>query len=300
MDASKEQEGARPGKGEAAGGSGAGRPNWAAALHLKTRQGPYGIQSLTRTLGLSRTTLLYYESLGIVSSARAGEGGMREFSAQDIFKLVGAMTLKNVGVPPKDLAARLADDPFSPGHFDAYAACVERRIRYAQAQLAALDALSRLRGRVGRVDVEDVPAHLIYFDQAEQGFHRYPEDQALDALLENAPICSLGAVYEGDFLRGAYKARAGRTVPASAAGLIDGLPEGLPVLGGCRCVCCAAHVADPFGSQDGAAMDETAGRMAEFADERGLTACGDAFNPYTLCCEDGLYMLVCQPVEERG
>ncbi len=41
-------------------------PNWARAFHLKTGQGPYGIQELSSTLGLSRTTLLYYESLGIV------------------------------------------------------------------------------------------------------------------------------------------------------------------------------------------------------------------------------------------
>ena len=76
----------------------------------------YSVRDLTTTLALSRHTLLYYEDAGIVTPARDEATGYRLYRPDDIFRLMSAILLKNVGIPPCGLAAYLSDDPFSAEH----------------------------------------------------------------------------------------------------------------------------------------------------------------------------------------
>ncbi len=278
-------------------------PNWARAFHLKTGQGPYGIQELSSTLGLSRTTLLYYESLGIVKPERTEGAGRRQFGSQDIFRLIGATMLKNVGIPPRELAQALEDDPFAPERLDEYAERARRRIAYIEAQMAALSRLTELKRGVGTMEVVDVARYYIYFDRAETGFHDYPANGTLDLLLEHAPIGSLGCLYDCDYLTGDFSVRSGRTVPVADAPLIDGLVdidvEKSPVIGGMRCLCSIELFANPYSEQDSSLLEDQRRRVRRYLSEHGLEVAGPAFNPYSLCSGDGLYLPLCIPVREK-
>ena len=74
----------------------------------------YTIRDVTSTLHISRTTLLYYEELGIVHPFRDEETGYRYYSDADLFRLLSCKLLKNIGVPLKDMAERLDNEPFTP------------------------------------------------------------------------------------------------------------------------------------------------------------------------------------------
>ncbi len=288
--------------GAPAGTRGEG-PDWARAFHLKTGQGPYGIQELSSALGLSRTTLLYYESLGIVKPERADGAGRRMFGSQDIFRLIGATMLKNVGIPPRKLAQALEGDPFAPERLDEYGERARRRIAYIEAQVAALSRLTELKRGVGTMEVVDIDRYYIYFDRAEAGFHDYPANGALDLLLEHAPIGSLGCLYDCDYLTGDFSVRSGRTVPVADAPLIDGLVdidvEKSPVIGGMRCLCSIELFANPYSEQDSLLLEDQRRRVRRYLSEHGLEVAGPAFNPYSLCSSDGLYLPLCIPVRER-
>ena len=285
------------------GSTGGKGPNWARAFHLKTGQGPYGIQELSGTLGLSRTTLLYYESLGIVKPERAEGAGKRQFGSQDIFRLIGATMLKNVGIPPRELAQALEDDPFAPEHLVEYGERARRRIAYIEAQMAALARLTELKRGVGTMEVVDVGRYYIYFDRAETGFHDYPANGTLDLLLEHAPIGSLGCLYDCDYLTGDFSVRSGRTIPVDDAPLIDGLVdidiEKSPVIGGMRCLCSIEFLANPYSEQDSLLLEDQRQRVRRYLSEHDLEVAGAAFNPYSLCSGDGLYLPLCIPVRNK-
>ncbi len=278
-------------------------PDWARAFHLKTGRGPYGIQGLSSALGLSRTTLLYYESLGIINPERAGEAGKRQFSSQDIFRLVGATMLKNVGIPPRELAQALAGDPFTPECLEAYEERARQRIAYIKAQTVALAKLAELKRGVGTIEVVDVEQYYICFDRAEAGFHGYPANEVLDLLLEHAPIGSLGCLYDCDYLTGDFSVHSGRTISVDDAPLIDGLVdievEDLPVIGGMRCLRSIEFFPNPYSEQDALILEDQRGRISCYLSEHGLEIAGRAFVPYSLCSGDGIYLPLCIPVRDR-
>lgn len=63
-----------------------------------------------RMFGLSRTALLYYESIGLLTLKRA-DNGYRMYGAEDIERLRQIITLRNAGVPLGEISECLS----SPG-----------------------------------------------------------------------------------------------------------------------------------------------------------------------------------------
>ena len=254
---------------------------------------------LEATLGLSRSTLLYYEQLGLVSPYREDEAaGHRRYSNRDVYRLMAITMFKNVGVPVKDLAGLFGDDPFSDASFDACFELLDRRLTYVAAQREQMERLKALRDApLGRIELADVEAYYLVPDSAERGYKAFPSDEALATLLAHMPIGSLGSFYDGDWLSGACESHWGRTVPVRLADLLP-LGEVLPTwkrLGGCRCLCVASFDADLDETIQREANDRAA--VAAYLEEHGLRVTGEAFRPYSLFSERGFYSLLCVPVE---
>lgn len=260
----------------------------------------YTVSDLTSTLNISRTTLLYYEQLGIVRPERDEESGYRAYHSRDVFRLMSAIMLKNVGIEPKHLANRLDNEPFSDKHFTEYLDLAQRSAAYHEAQLECLQTLDELRHAVGTIKIVDVEPYYINYDRAEGGYHDFPDDEGLVSLLANMPIGGLGSHDRVDLSEVRRQglvgsAHWGRTVAVRHAHLIEGLPQGLGVIGGCRCVRSVTFQKDIVNPGPEALQNREC--MQAFLDEHGLQAAGSAFCPYSLPSDHGFYVPPCLPVE---
>lgn len=255
----------------------------------------YSIRDLCATVGLSRTTLLYYEEQGVVRPRRDAATGYRFYTPGDVFRVMNAILLKNVGVPVGELAQRLDEMPFASERFGDYRAMALRRSEYYGAQADRLAELGRLPDQVGSWWVRYVEPFYICYDGAEKGYHNFSQEEGLAPLLAHMPIGSLGGCCEGDELQNPMSFRCGRTVAVRHAHLIPGLPSGLPMLGGCQCLCTAGF-SDNFGRHGGTFTWDLE-QIRSCLDERGLKQAGQCFTPYTLPTEEGLYALMCLPVQ---
>jgi DNA-binding transcriptional MerR regulator len=90
------------------------------------------IGRLARRFGLSRSTLLYYDSLGLVRPSERTPSNYRRYSAADVARLEQVMRYRAAGVPLADVQ-RILDGPGA-----APAAILERRLEALNAEIAAL------------------------------------------------------------------------------------------------------------------------------------------------------------------
>ena len=259
----------------------------------------YTINDIVRTFGISRTTVMYYEQLGIVEPAREGEQARRAYSDVDVFRLMSAMLLKNVGIPPKELPAHLEDEPFSAEHFDEYERRIERDLAYKQALLERMRMYRSVAANVGAATVREVGEFYFVPDNAETGYRHFPQDYALDVLIAHMPIASLGSWWDGVPREGRGDSWGtnhwGRTVPVRYAGLIDGFcAEGLAVLGGCTCVCFIMEVENlrTDGIYD---VQFRATCLAQVAN-LGYEPAGNPFCPFCLPSAERFIFPTCVPV----
>jgi MerR family transcriptional regulator, thiopeptide resistance regulator len=92
------------------------------------------IGRLARRCGLSRSTLLYYDRLGLVRAAARSAAGYRRYSAEDARRLELVCLYRSAGVPLADVR-RILDGPRA-----ALASALERRLAALQAEEARLRA----------------------------------------------------------------------------------------------------------------------------------------------------------------
>ena len=261
----------------------------------------YTIHDIVRTFGISRTTVMYYESLGIVTPAREGEQARRTYSDADVFRLMGAMLFKNSGIQPKDLAAHLDGDPLTPERFEECARMVERTIAYQQAKLERLRLYERVCANVGAVGVTEVQAYYYLPDEAETGYRRFPKDETLDLFLAHMPLGGLGSLWDGNPFaedparRG--RNRWGRTIPVRYASLVDDLDtNGLDTVGGRTCVYVIQDSTNIRGDEAGAAGPAACQAVRAYLREHGLVATGRAFCPFSLPSARRFVFPTCLPV----
>jgi DNA-binding transcriptional MerR regulator len=63
----------------------------------------YTIGRLAKTAGLSRSTLLYYDRLGLLSPVNRSEGNYRLYSADEVERLRRICTYRDMGIPLKQI-----------------------------------------------------------------------------------------------------------------------------------------------------------------------------------------------------
>lgn len=92
------------------------------------------IGRLARRFGLSRSTLLYYDRIGLLRASGRSESGYRRYSAEDARRLELVCLYRSAGVPLADVR-RILDGPRA-----ALASALEQRLAALQAEEARLRA----------------------------------------------------------------------------------------------------------------------------------------------------------------
>jgi MerR family transcriptional regulator, thiopeptide resistance regulator len=94
------------------------------------------VTQLARIAGLSRTALLYYESVGLLQPARSGSGNYRRYSQKDRQRLEQILFYKRAGLPLEDIKAILDGGPqATPDR--GLTAILERRLGELNAEIEA-------------------------------------------------------------------------------------------------------------------------------------------------------------------
>lgn len=76
--------------------------------------GVYSIGQLAKRFGLSRSTLLYYDAVGLLRASARSEAKYRLFSDRDVQRLEEVCRYRRMGVPIKDIKKILAGDDKAP------------------------------------------------------------------------------------------------------------------------------------------------------------------------------------------
>lgn len=264
----------------------------------------YTTNVLLSTLGISRSTLRYYEQVGIVKPRRDPSSGYRAYTNDDVFTTVECVMMKNAGLQVSQASAEIADPGLTPDRY--LRACVAQ----SQHQLAWAEAVrSRLAQLTALVesDFDAAPTltradeWLLFYDGAEGGYDQFRADGAQDVLLAGMPVSSFAAVIDIDVTRPSGRdTRWGRAVPACFADLFpdavsDGSHDPL-TLGGVPCLT-LPYAAD-WNRIPG--FDPTGSVCARFARElarSGLRQAGPVFAPDVLPVCGRVYAAICLPVE---
>lgn len=113
---------------------------------------------LARRFGLSRTTLLYYDRIGLLRPSTGGSGAYRHYTQVEVRRLEQIVRFRAAGVPLADIR-RILDGPS-----DSLAAVLERRL------IALTDEIAQLREQqrviVGILKSDAARARLGAFSRA--------------------------------------------------------------------------------------------------------------------------------------
>ncbi len=99
----------------------------------------YSISQLGRQFGLSRSTLLYYDKLGLLSPSQRSDANYRRYSEADRQRLARIVAYRDTGMPLQDIKPLLAvaDD-------DHRVAALEARLEQLNRDIAGLREQQRI------------------------------------------------------------------------------------------------------------------------------------------------------------
>lgn len=253
----------------------------------------YTVGDVAAVLGVSRTTLVWYEDIGVIAPARAEGTGWRMYSAQDIYRLMGALALKNAGVRPTKMANQLTDNPFSSENIEKYIRYSELREEYYRAQAECFRKLDGILKHVGSPMVMDVEPHYITFDDSEGGYKDYSDDAVLSKLVSCMPVASLGALAQEDWP--SHSSRWGRAVPVRFSHLVETFSQNRQIIGGMKCLCLPS-VYSPFEQGSSQLFINI---MQDYIDKHGLRVTGRCFCPFIFPANGSFCSLYCLPVSGK-
>ena len=94
------------------------------------------VTQLARRCGLSRTALLYYESIGLMPPPQRSGGNYRSYSEADVRRLQQIRAYRDAGLKIDDIRALLKTHPDRPA--DGAAGVLKRRLLELDAEIATL------------------------------------------------------------------------------------------------------------------------------------------------------------------
>ncbi|MBN2104473.1 MerR family transcriptional regulator [bacterium] len=107
-------------------------------LRLHPNRMEYTVSKLARMYGLSRSTLLYYDSIGLLKPAHRTEAHYRIYTESDMNRLEQIRTLRNAGVPLSEIKIMLEDPASRSGRI------LVQRLKAIQQQMKILRQQQRL------------------------------------------------------------------------------------------------------------------------------------------------------------
>lgn len=106
----------------------------------------FRITELARQFGLSRSTLLYYDRIGLLTPSGHSEAGYRLYSQNNKDRLAAICNLRQAGLTIEDIRRVLSAEE------DANAAVLKRRMRELGEEIRTLQAQQRLLGKMLQVE----------------------------------------------------------------------------------------------------------------------------------------------------
>ncbi len=100
------------------------------------------ITAIARQFGLSRSALLYYDRIGLLSPSGRSEAGYRLYSAEDRDRLATICSLRQAGLGVKDIQRVLSLEESANG------VVLQRRMRELGDEIRTLQAQQRLLGKM--------------------------------------------------------------------------------------------------------------------------------------------------------
>jgi len=100
------------------------------------------ITELARSFGLSRSTLLYYDRIGLLRPSGRSEAGYRLYAAKDRERLAAIVSFRQAGLAIEDVGRVLAANE------DANLAVLQRRMRELGEEISALKSQQQLLGKM--------------------------------------------------------------------------------------------------------------------------------------------------------
>ena len=263
------------------------------ALTLNEGEVAYTVGDLARILGVSRTTLLYYEEIGVVSPLRT-TGGYRKYRAGDVNRVMTALMLKNLGYSLEESVALLRSDAQS---LDSLATCereLERQILVKTAQLESIRATRVLKSETNILEVRVIEPYLAVVGPGERIENETFDKVGVDSFGVGQPIESFCSVY-GEHLANEGLISCGHALPQRFGSLVSSMPPNVQILGGCTCL---YHVDHTAGVTTSAGVDRQAcNRLAAYLESHGLEQVGPAFSVRSLLTDEGLYRNLCVPIQ---
>ena len=111
----------------------------------------YRISELARAFGLSRSTLLHYDRIGLLSATDRFRSDYRMYSEKDRRRLERICQYRSAGIPLADIRA-LLETPGRPA-----ARLLEKRLRKINDEIGALRVQQRLLASMLRVAGKKIP-----------------------------------------------------------------------------------------------------------------------------------------------
>jgi MerR family transcriptional regulator, thiopeptide resistance regulator len=112
----------------------------------------FQISELARSFGLSRSTLLYYDRIGLLKPSARSEAGYRLYSAEDRDALAAICTFRRAGLTIEDIRRVLSMKE------DADGAVLQRRLHELGEEIRVLQTQQRLLAKMLKVQsLEELP-----------------------------------------------------------------------------------------------------------------------------------------------
>lgn len=260
----------------------------------------YRTKEITETLNISRASLVYYENIGLLSPAREGDGGYREYSDADIFKVISYAALRNTGLSANEIVEFNSnhDNLFDDECLEYYMERTRERERYYRGMTQAIKQLKDLNAhtKAKNTSLVDIPEFLFFADNAEQGYKEFKKEVSLDLLLSCVPMAGLGISFSNVMSGSEYGEIWGRTIRRSHSHLISLPNKEASILGGCACFCRNACIENVREKKLEGFFEEL---FAEI-EECGYSIVGDPFVPYAFPREKDTLANVCVPAEAKS
>lgn len=186
----------------------------------------YTLKEVLNVLGISRTTLLYYEKQGVVPARKDPGNGYRYFYHDDVNILKECIWLKNLGYSIQEIVElQKSGHLFNLEHIRTYRKKLIQKIQFdtaIQEQLADLE--NGLGQKPGQFDLVMAPVYCTLFFGCEDGYHHLDQSEDANTLIRQMPLTGFLLRFDGDFLAGDIHYTVGRCIRETYIPLV--FPDG--------------------------------------------------------------------------
>lgn len=249
----------------------------------------YTVSQLTRLLNISRTTLLYYESVGLVSPLRKEGSGYRVYRNKDILCLINAHILHNAGLSIGEIVKiRENKDSLAEDNIALYCDRLTDKIEYLEAVKRVLMEYHDKRAMLDdQFSIVYTPRYYYVLSGNEEGWDRYCKTNTADILFQHMPLAGLGAITRESVLKCRYvDSKWGRFIAEENLRFIDIDKDEFETVGGCMCLAIRVKVDTSLEVE----MEEDFQKEAlKFLADRNFSYRGTTFIPYILPNESSVF-----------